>query len=113
MSPCGQGRHEHLLDEVANNSPLIGPSITQGASMRLCRKAAMKVSVFQMAMHHARIKMLPAQAPDAQQHHIGLDPGLINADQAPGVKLVLIGLPACALERDVAAGLLGRQYRFF
>jgi len=57
--------------------------------------------------------MLPAQAPAAQRRHIGLDPGLINADQAPGVKLVLIGLPACALERDVAAGLLGRQYRFF
>jgi hypothetical protein len=24
-----------------------------------------------------------------------------------------MGLPACALERDVAAGLLGRQYGFF
>jgi hypothetical protein len=24
-----------------------------------------------------------------------------------------MGLPACALERDIAAGLLGRQYGFF
>jgi hypothetical protein len=24
-----------------------------------------------------------------------------------------MGLPACALERDVAAGLLGRQHGFF
>ena len=33
-------------------------------------------------------------------------------DRAPGVNLALMGLPACALERDVAAGLRGRQYGF-
>jgi hypothetical protein len=66
-----------------------------------------------MAVRHARIKTLPAQAPAAQRRHVSLDPGFINEDQAPGVNLVLMGLPACALERDVATGLLGRQYGFF
>jgi hypothetical protein len=65
-----------------------------------------------VAVRHARIKTLPAQALAAQRRYFGLDLGFINEDQALGVNLALMGLPACALERDVAAGLLGRQYGF-
>lgn len=68
---------------------------------------------FPVAVLHARIQTLPAQAQAAQRRHVGLDSGLIDEDQALGVNLALMGLPACALERDVAAGLLGRQHGFF
>ena len=51
-----------------------------------------------VAVRHARIKTLLAQAPAAQRCHVGPDAGLIDEDRAPGVKLVLMGLPACALE---------------
>jgi hypothetical protein len=53
---------------------------------------------------------LLAQAPAAQRCHVGLDPGPIDEDQAPGVNHVLMGLPACALERGVAAGRYGFFY---
>jgi hypothetical protein len=43
----GERRDEHLLDIWVKSSPLIGPSMTHGASTRSERKAAMKVSVFQ------------------------------------------------------------------
>jgi hypothetical protein len=47
---------------------------------------------------HARTRTLPAQTPAAQRCHVGPDAGLIDEDRAPWVKLVLMGLPACALE---------------
>src|SRR5439155_12010713 len=41
------GRQQHLVDIARKLSPLIGPSMTQGASMRSQRSAAKKVSVRQ------------------------------------------------------------------
>ena len=45
----GQGRSQLLFDieRCVNISPLMGPSMTQGAEMRSQRSAAMNVSVFQ------------------------------------------------------------------
>lgn len=113
MSPCGQRRHEHLLDIGCEQFAIDWTIDHPGRVNAVVPQGGDEGQHLPMAVRHARIKMLPAQGPSAQWRHIGLDPGLINEDHAPGVKLVLIGLPACALERDVAAGLLGRQYRFF
>jgi hypothetical protein len=38
----GKRRHEYLLDIHSESSPLIGPSMTHGASTRSMRRAAMK-----------------------------------------------------------------------
>jgi hypothetical protein len=43
----GQGRSENLLDIDGEGSPLMGPSMIQGAQIRLWRSAATKVMVFQ------------------------------------------------------------------
>jgi hypothetical protein len=45
--------------------------------------------------------------------HIGLGPGLVDEDEAPGIKPSLITLPACAPTRHVAPILFGRQHGFF
>jgi hypothetical protein len=42
-----EGRDQELLGVGEKRSPLIGPSNTQGASMRSLRSAARKVAVFQ------------------------------------------------------------------
>ena len=109
----GQGRREHLLDIGCEQLAIDWTVDHPGRLDAVVPQGGDEGQRLPVAVRHTRIKTLPAQAPAAQWCHVGLDPGLIDDDQAPGVNLVLMGLPACALERDVAAGLLGRQYGFF
>jgi len=105
----GQGWREHLLD-IGCEQLAIDRSVDHpGGVDAVVPQGGDEGQRLSVAVRHARIKTLPAQSPAAQRWHVGLDPGLSNEDQAPGFNLVLMGLPACALERDVAAGLLGRQ----
>ncbi len=45
--------------------------------------------------------------------HIGLGPGLVDKNEAPGIKPSLVTLPACPPSRHVAPILFGRQHAFF
>jgi hypothetical protein len=45
--------------------------------------------------------------------HVGLDPGLIDEDQALGINAALIASPAGALTRDVGPLLLCGAQSFF
>ena len=110
---CRQGRHEHLLDIGCEQLAIDGTVDHPGCIDAVVPQGGDEGQCFPVAVRHACIKTSPAQAPAAQRRHVGLDPGLIDEDQALGVNLALMGLPACALERDVAAGLLGRQHGFF
>ena len=110
---CGQGRHEHLLDIGCEQFAINWTIDHSGRVDAVVPQGGYEGQRLPMAVRHARIKTLPAQAPAAQRRHVRLDPGFIDEDQAPGVNLILVGLPACALERDVATGLFGRQYGFF
>lgn len=56
---------------------------------------------------------LPAWPPAAQRCHVGLDPCLVDEDQAGSINPALVGFPACPLTSDVGAILFGRQDRFF
>jgi len=56
---------------------------------------------------------LAALSPAAQGRHIGLDPGFIDEDQAAGVEVGLEGPPALLAARNVGAGLLKGEQRFF
>jgi hypothetical protein len=51
--------------------------------------------------------------PSAQRGHAGLDPGLIDEDQALRIEARLPRLPATAPARYVRAGLLKGEQRFF
>jgi hypothetical protein len=55
---------------------------------------------------------LAARCPAAQANHVGLDPGLVDEHQAPGVKLGLKLLPALTLARDLRTVLLSWQQAF-
>ena len=108
-----ESRHKHLLDIGCEQLAIDWTVDHPGRLDAVVPQGGDEGQRLLVALRHTRIKTLPAQASAAQRCHIGLDPGLIDEDQAPGVNLVLMGLPAGALERDVAAGLLGRQYGFF
>jgi hypothetical protein len=51
--------------------------------------------------------------PSAQWGHIGLDPGFVDKDQAPGIEPGLPGVPALASTCDVGACSLEGEQRFF
>ena len=51
--------------------------------------------------------------PAAQRRHVGLDPGLVDEHQSPRVETGLPGAPALSPARDVGAGLLKGEQRFF
>jgi hypothetical protein len=56
-----------------------------------------------MAMRHARIEPLSSRPPAAQRRHVGLDPGLVEEDQATRINLCLVSFPPGALSGDVRA----------
>ena len=51
--------------------------------------------------------------PAAQRCHVGLDPRLVDEDQAGRIDPALVGFPARPLTRDVGAILFGWQDGFF
>ena len=53
------------------------------------------------------------RAPATQRCHVGLDPGLIDKDQAPRIEAGLPRSPAAAPAGDVGASLLKGEQRFF
>lgn len=53
------------------------------------------------------------RSPSAQRGHVGLDPGLVDEDQPPRIEPGLPGSPALTPARDVDAGLLKGEQRFF
>src|ERR1700692_651235 len=68
---------------------------------------------FPMAEGRRGFETLPTRPPAAQRRHVGLDPGLIDKDQARSVNPALMGLPAYLFTGDIGALLLGWPDRFF
>ncbi len=58
-------------------------------------------------------KPLAALAPATQRRHVGLDPGLVDEDQACWINAGLIAGPLRASARQLRPELLGRQNGFF
>jgi hypothetical protein len=66
-----------------------------------------------MAMRQFGMQTLAFPAPAPEPRHVGLDPGLINADEARDVDARQILLPPVPAARDVRPQLLGWQNTFF
>lgn len=66
-----------------------------------------------MAVRHLGAKPLPSRRPTSERRHVGLDPCLVDENEAPGADPALMRLPALALARDVRPILLGWDDRFF
>ena len=68
---------------------------------------------FPMTVGRFGIEPLSPSAPSVGPRHVGLGPGLIDKDQAPGIDLALIALPTLAPPRHVRPVLLAGQHAFF
>jgi hypothetical protein len=88
----------------------MGPSIASGASIRLRRKAAVKVIVFPMAERRLGRPSAAFRTPARQR--LRLDPGLVDEDKAGGIDAGLTRFPAFALARDIRAILLAGEQVF-
>jgi hypothetical protein len=87
---------------------LIGPSITQGASIR-SQQGRQEGQGAPAAVRHLGDQPGAASAAPVTPGHIGLGPGLVDKDQARGIKPVLVSLPS----GHVGAILLGGVQAFF
>jgi hypothetical protein len=62
-----------------------------------------------MAEGDERFQTAVAWTPTAQRRHVGLDPGLINEHQPPGIDFTLPGFPAQPMTRDISALLFAGE----
>ena len=66
-----------------------------------------------MAIGHLGMQPLALWRPAAQRGHVGLGPGLIDKDEAAGIRSALELLPLFASPGDLGAQLFGGQHAFF
>jgi hypothetical protein len=66
-----------------------------------------------VAVRSQAAQPLAFRPPTAQRSHVGLDPGLIDEDQALGIEAALPGSPSLAPAGNVSARLLKGEQRFF
>ena len=66
-----------------------------------------------MTMRSEATQAFAFRSPAAQRGHVGLDPGLIDEDQAPRIKTRLPGSPSPTSAGNIGASLLKGEQRFF
>lgn len=72
---------------------LIGPSSTQGAPMRLARRAAMNVIVCQGPWGRFGMQAFATRRLTSQGRHVALGPGLVSENQPPWINAGVVPLP--------------------
>jgi hypothetical protein len=90
---------------------LIGPSSTQGVSIRSWRRSKEgERAPFAKRRAGDELAAMPAPAPDWR--HVGLGPGLVDENEPLRIKPPLIFLSLLALPGDCRPRLLGGKQRF-
>lgn len=108
-----EGRHEHLLD-VGQEAAAVDRAIDH--ARRLDPVPAQGCQEGERApapVRHLGHQPVAASAAAVQAGHVGLGPGLVDEDQAPGINPSLILLPLRPPARDVGSILLGGVQTFF
>ena len=105
--------HEELLDilkeacavdRLIEHAGGIDPVAAQGREER---------HRFPVPVRHFGMETLPLGCPATQRGHVGLGPGLVDEDEAPGIKPPLILLPLPAPPGHLGPELFGGQHAFF
>jgi hypothetical protein len=66
-----------------------------------------------VAMRSQTAQPLALRSPTSQRSHVGLDPGLIDEDQALRIEASLPGSPSLAPTGNISARLFEGEQRFF
>ena len=98
------GQELLAVDRASEETGRIDAVMTQGGQEGECTPAAMRCLADQP---------VAARPPAAQRGHVGLGPGLVDEDQAPGIDARLAGLPSQAAPGDIRAILLSRERGLF
>jgi hypothetical protein len=93
--------------------PLIGPSMTQGASIRSQPQGSQEGQRAPVPVRHLGDQPAAAGAAAMAARHVGLGPGLVDKDQSGGVEPALMRLPAPPPPGDVRPVLLAGVQGFF
>ncbi len=103
-----------LLFDISSEAFAVDRSVEDAGSDEAVRaQGAEKGQRPPMAVRRKTSHPFALRSPPAQRGHAGLDPGLIDEDQALGIEARLPRLPAAAPARDVRTGLLKGEQRFF
>lgn len=108
-----QGWCQGLLHPGGEGRSIDGAIEDQGSDDPVMAQARQKGQSFPMAVGNLGEQGFPTRTPTAQARHIGLDPGLVDKDQAGGIKPMLMGFPAVAQPRHSRPILLLGHQRFF
>lgn len=108
-----QGGHENLFD-IGLKAQAVDRAIKNtGCSQTVGTKGRNEGERLPVAMRQFGGKALTLPAPAPEPGHVGLDPGLIDADEARDVDARQILLPPVPSARDVRPQLLCWQNAFF
>ena len=108
-----QRRNELLFDIGLEASAIDRPVEDTGRNKSVAAQCPDKSQRAPMAVRGKADQAFALLCPAPQRRRVGLDPGLVDEDQPPGIEPGLPGLPSLALPGDVAAGLLKREQCFF
>jgi len=108
-----QGRRQKLFD-ISGEQRAVDRSVEDARGLdAVAAQSGDEGHRHPVTVRHRGGQPLASGAPAAQRRHVGLDPRLVEKDEAAWIDPVLIRLPATALAGDVRAVLLRRQHGFF
>lgn len=106
-------RHQRLLDPGQEDGAVDGTIQNEWCHDLVVAQAGQERQGLPMAVGDLGKAGLAARAPAVGTGHVGLDPGLVEEDQAARVNLVLMSLPAFPEPGQLRSSLLLGQQRFF
>jgi len=106
-------RQQELLDVGAEDHPVDGAVDDARGGERIGSEGGKKGERAPAAVGREALQPLSLDAPAAHRGHVGLDPGLIDEDEALRVEMADRASPARAPPGDVGAMLLTGECGFF
>ena len=108
-----KGRQEQLLDIGAEALAVDRAVEDAGCGDAVPAQCAEEGQSPPSSLRSEATQALALRGPAAQRDHIGLDPGLVDEDQALRIEAGLQGLPAPTPTGYVSPGLLASEQCFF
>ncbi len=113
IRPVVQGRHQHLLGEGQKHGAARCDSDAHRRHHAVQRKRADHGQSLPVAMRNLADRPLPARGPAVAPGQAGVDPGLIDEDEASRVDPGQLGTPPRPRLGDILPVLLGRPECLF
>jgi len=108
-----EGWHERLLDPVGENISIDRSVEEQRYDDAIMAQPGQEGQRLPMTVRHLVDQQLASRAPAMGTGHVGLDPGLVDEDQASRIKPMLMASPPGTEPGDLGPILLARHQRFF